>query len=78
MILVLRTGFLKTDECVTGEKDSADYHREMNSHHFECWWENTVLDKLPDRSVVVIDNAKYHSRQTKTLILHSHQKVKLS
>ena len=36
----------------------------MNSHHFECWWENRVLDKLPDQSVVVIDNAKYYSRQT--------------
>ena len=58
-------GFLlKTDECFIGKKDSADYHREMNSHHFECWWENTVLDKLPDQSVGVIDNAKYHSRQT--------------
>ena len=36
----------------------------MNSHRFEGWWENTVLDKLPDQSVVVIDNAKYHPRQT--------------
>ena len=36
----------------------------MNSHHFERWWENTVLDKLPDQSVIFIDNAKYHSRQT--------------
>ena len=36
-----------------------------NSQHFERWWENTVLDKLPDQSVVVIDNAKYHLRQTK-------------
>ena len=45
------------------KKDSSDYHREMNSHDFELWWENTVLDKLPDQSVV-IDNAKYHSQQT--------------
>ena len=65
MVLVLRTVFLKTDECFTGKKDSADYHREMNSHHFECWRKNTLLDKLLDQSVVVNDNAKYHSRQMK-------------
>ena len=64
MILVMRKVFLKTDECLTGKKDSADYHKEMNSRRFECWWENTVLDKLPDQSFVVIDNAKYYSRQT--------------
>ena len=65
MILGLRTVFLKTTESALLEKkDSTDYHREMNSHHFERWWENTVLNKLPDQSVVVIDNAKYHSRQT--------------
>ena len=37
------------------KKDIADYHREMKGHH---------SDKLPDQSVVVIDNAKSHSRQT--------------
>ena len=38
-----------------GKKDIADYHKDMNGHHF---------DKLPDQFVVVTDNAKYHSRQT--------------
>ena len=36
----------------------------MNSAHFEAWWTNSVLPNLPDKSVVVIDNASYHSRQT--------------
>ena len=49
------------------KKDSADYHREMNSNHFERWWENTVLNKLLDQSVAVIHNAKKNPRQTKTL-----------
>ena len=49
-------GFLKNcGECFIGKKDIADHHRETNRHHF---------DKLPDQSVIVIDNAKYHSRQT--------------
>ena len=58
-------GFLKDcGECFIGKKDSADYHHEMNAQHFEDWFENKVLPALPDKSVVVIDNAKYHSRIT--------------
>ena len=45
-------------------KDSADCHKEINSIHFERWWEDSVLPRLPTRSVVVIDNARYHSRET--------------
>ena len=36
----------------------------MNSLHFEDWFENKVLPALPDKAVVVLDNAKYHSRIT--------------
>ena len=43
---------------------TGDYHNEMNSAHFEEWWETKVLPSLPDKLVVVIDNATYHSRQT--------------
>ena len=58
-------GFLKDcGECFVGKKDSADYHSEMNGPHFENWLLETVLPKLPDKSVLVIDNARYHSRQT--------------
>ena len=42
-----------------------DYHDEMNSEHFENWWELKVLPALPDKSAVIIDNARYHSRLTK-------------
>ena len=31
---------------------------------WERWWQNSVLPNLKDKSIVVIDNAKYHSRQT--------------
>ena len=58
-------GFLNgCEECFVGAKDSADYHKEVNSIHFERWWEDSVLPRLPTKSVVVIDNAKYPSRQT--------------
>ena len=58
-------GFLDgCGECFIGKKDSVDYHHEMNAAHFERWWKETVLPALPNNSVVVIDNAKYHTRQT--------------
>ena len=50
--------------CFVGKKDSGDDHNEMDGTHFEEWWEQTVLPKLLSKSVTVIDNAKYHSRQT--------------
>ena len=59
-----RDGFLHDcREVFVGKKDG-DYHSEMNSDHFEDWWRNKVLPSLPDKSVVIIDNAKYHSRFT--------------
>ena len=58
-------GFLEgCGECFVGKKDSGDYHNEMNSQHFERWWEDVVLPRLPDKSVALIDNAKYHTWQT--------------
>ncbi|XP_068912366.1 uncharacterized protein [Tenebrio molitor] len=38
-----------------------DYHDEMNANKFEEWFTN-ILTKLPANSVIVMDNASYHSR----------------
>ena len=55
-------GFLEgCGECFVGKRGSIDYHQEMNHVHFERWWETKVLPALPDKSVLLIDNAKYHS-----------------
>ena len=43
--------------------DGRDYHGEMNGEMFQTWVENTLLPALPDESVVVMDNASYHSVQ---------------
>lgn len=51
-------------ECFVGKKNSVDYHHEMNANHFERWWKEDVLPALPNNSVVVLDNARYHTRQT--------------
>ncbi len=43
-------------------KHTGDYHEDMDSDHFETWFLGTVVEKLPQNSVVVFDNASYHSR----------------
>lgn len=45
-----------------GKKGSEDYHQEMNAERFEEWFRG-VLPKLQHNSIVVIDNAPYHSRK---------------
>ncbi|KAI4461517.1 thap domain [Holotrichia oblita] len=42
---------------------SLDYHEDMTSSLFEEWFCNTLLPNLPESSVIVMDNASYHSRQ---------------
>ncbi|XP_029827021.2 uncharacterized protein LOC115312279 [Ixodes scapularis] len=41
---------------------TGDYHEEMNGTRFEIWFE-AVLQMLPRGSVIVMDNASYHSRR---------------
>ena len=41
--------------------NSSDYHDEMNKEHFTEWFKDTLIPRLPARSVVVMDNAPYHS-----------------
>lgn len=42
---------------------SLDYHEDMTAELFETWFEKSLLPKLPSNSVIVMDNASYHSRQ---------------
>lgn len=44
---------------VSGQK-SGDYHGEMNGETFKSWVENLLL-RLEEPSVIVMDNAAYHS-----------------
>lgn len=41
---------------------TGDYHEEMNGESFEKWFEN-ILSMLEANSVIVLDNAPYHSRR---------------
>lgn len=45
-------------------KDSSlDYHEDTTGEFFEDWFKNQLLPDIPPNSVIVMDNAKYHSRE---------------
>lgn len=48
--------------CFESKKNSADYHDEMNGDNFKEWFES-ILPRLDPNSIVVMDNAPYHSVQ---------------
>lgn len=45
-------------------KSSGDYHGQMNAENFQKWISEMLLPNLPEKSVVVLDNASYHCVQT--------------
>lgn len=45
------------------KNSSADYHEDMDSKLFENWFRDQLLPNIPENSVIVMDNASYHSRQ---------------
>ncbi|XP_008185315.1 uncharacterized protein LOC103310046 [Acyrthosiphon pisum] len=46
--------------CFESKKNTADYHDEMNGDTFYDWFCG-ILPKLKNNSVIVMDNASYHS-----------------
>ena len=50
--------------CYTARNASGDYHGEMNSQLFYRWLTTQLLPSLAEPSVLVIDNAPYHSQLT--------------
>ena len=45
----------------TAKKGEGDYHEEMDGERFEKWFRNQQLPNIPQESVIVMDNASYHS-----------------
>lgn len=43
-------------------QSSADYHEDMTAVLFEKWFDEQLLPNIPPNSVIVMDNASYHSR----------------
>ncbi|GFY38867.1 DDE_3 domain-containing protein [Trichonephila inaurata madagascariensis] len=55
-----KDGFVRDAADIFIGKKSGDYHEEMDGNHFEKWFE-TVMPKLKPQSIIVMDNAPYHS-----------------
>ncbi|XP_038207526.1 uncharacterized protein LOC119829196 [Zerene cesonia] len=43
---------------------SGDYHDNMNYENYEKWLRSQLMPNLPPNSVVVVDNASYHNKQS--------------
>lgn len=56
-------GFLNGCELVFKgiSTDGRDYHTEMNSKIFEKWVNEQLESALPEKSLIIMDNASYHS-----------------
>jgi len=43
------------------KKRTGDYHGQMNFQNFRKWFVESLLPRIPDRSLIVMDNAPYHN-----------------
>lgn len=55
-------GWVKAEPLIFSSKKTNDYHEEMNSVVFEKWFIETLLPSLESNSIIIMDNASYHSR----------------
>ncbi|XP_066965438.1 uncharacterized protein [Macrobrachium rosenbergii] len=58
-----KEGFVPDAQLVFSAKNDGDYHHQMNHVVFEEWFSNQLLPNIPSSSVIVMDNAPYHSRR---------------
>ena len=56
-------GFVPNAELVFNAKNDGDYHHQMDSNVFKKWFEEQLLPNIPSQSVIIMDNAPYHSVQ---------------
>jgi transposase len=57
-------GFIDGAGLIFSTKDkSADYHNTMNAEMFEKWIKEQLLPRLERPSLIIMDNASYHSRR---------------
>lgn len=59
--------------CLLSKKNSSDYHDEMNGHNVHEWFES-IIPRLEPNSVIVMDNASYHSVRTEKIPTTSSKK----
>lgn len=55
-------GFVDNCMLLFASKKTSDYHEEMNHETFYKWFKESLLKNLSKPTVIVMDNAKYHSK----------------
>lgn len=55
-------GWVPCKPLIFQSKKTGDYHEEMNAAVFEQWFRDELLPNVPPGTVIVMDNAPYHSR----------------
>ena len=54
-------GFVPNALLMFRSKKTGDYHEEMDHNRFCKWFEEQLLPNIDPNSVIVIDNAPYHT-----------------
>jgi len=70
-------GFLKGGLlCFKSKMSRGDYHDEINADHFKEWFES-ILPRLEPNSIIVMDNAPYHSTKAEQIPTPSSKKAEI-
>ena len=56
-----KDGFVPNAKLTFLAKNDGDYHHQMNHMVFEKWFRTQLIPNIPPSSVIVMDNAPYHS-----------------
>ena len=70
-------GFVENAELVFQAKNDGDYHNQMTSLRFEEWFRKQLLPNIPPNSVIVMDNASYHSVQLEKKPTQAWKKIEI-
>jgi len=59
---ICRNGLIDGAELVfEAKKRTGDYHGQMNWKNFSKWFSEQLLPNIPNNSIIVMDNARYHN-----------------
>lgn len=59
-----KKGFIPDSSLIfSSGRSTGDYHGDMDANKFEDWLENILLPHLEEPSLIILDNASYHSRK---------------
>ncbi len=63
--------------CFQSKQGKADYHDEMDGDVFFTWFQTQLLPNIPPHSIILMDNASYHSVQSQKTPTLSSRKAEM-